>query len=74
MSELIVQIDEVTDAKEPVQAGDANRMLEQTRKLLVPNVTGEGFGKRYYDALQRDPGVVVSHKETLEILRGDVVE
>jgi hypothetical protein len=74
MSELIVQIDEVTDAKEPVQPGDANRFLEQARNLLVPNATGEGFGKRYYEALQRDPGVVLSHKETLDILRGDVVE
>ena len=72
MSELIVQIDELTDAKEPVQAGDANRILEQSRKLLAPDETGEGFAKRYFDALQRDPGVVMSHRETLEILREDV--
>ena len=72
MSELIVQIDEVTDAKEPAQASDANRLLEQTRKLLTPDEHGHGFAKRYFDALQRDPGIVVSHKAALDVLQGDV--
>src|SRR3982750_4360822 len=67
MSELIVQIDEVTDAKEPAQAGDANRLLEQTRKLLTPDEQGQGFTKRYFDALQRDPGIVVSHRAALDV-------
>ncbi len=74
ISELIVQIDEVTDAKEPVKPGDANRILEQTRRLLVPDEDGEGFAKRYHDVLQRDPGIGIHHVETLRLLHGDVVE
>jgi hypothetical protein len=74
ISELIVQIDELTDAKDPVKPGDANRILEQTRRLLVPSQNGEGFAKRYYDVLQRDPGIVIDHAETLRVLRGDMLE
>jgi hypothetical protein len=72
MSELIVQIDEVTDAKSGVQVADANQLLEQTRTLLTPDENGQGFARRYFDALERDPGVAANHAATLKLLRGDI--
>ncbi len=72
MSGLIVEIDMVSDAKGGVVATDANRILEQTRELLTPHENGQGFAKRYYDALERDPGIAASHAATLEILRDHI--
>lgn len=72
MSGLIVRIDLVGDAKGGVVAADANGILEQTRELLRPDENGQGFAKRYFDALERDPQIAASHAATLELLTGDI--
>ena len=73
MSGLIVQIDIASDAKGGVLAADANRILQQARELLTPAENGAGFAKRYYDALERDPGIAAIHAATLKMLSGDIV-
>lgn len=72
LSELVVQIDEMLDADEPATAIDATRVIEQARMLLKPSEDGAGFGKRYYDALQRDPDVVLAHAAVKKLLRKGV--
>ena len=69
VSELVVQIDEMLDAEEPVTAIDATRVIERARILLKPAENGSGFGKRYYEALQRDPDVVLAHAAVKKLLR-----
>lgn len=61
LSEFIVVIDETLDADEPATAADSQRLLRQARELLVPAESGQGFAKRYFEALQRDPDVVMAH-------------
>jgi hypothetical protein len=71
LSEMVVLIDEMLDAKEPpATPADADRMLAEARMLLSPAENGEGFRKRYFDALQRDPDVVLKHGATMKILAG----
>src|SRR5580704_14148206 len=60
LSELVVMIDETLDAKDPPPGLDADRFVAQARELLTPNETGHGFRKRYFEALQRDPDVVLA--------------
>jgi hypothetical protein len=36
-------------------------LLKRTRELLVASEAGEGFARHYFDALQRDPDVVMAH-------------
>ena len=50
------------------QAIDAERLIAQARELLAPNETGSGFAKRYFEALQRDPDVVLAHARMRKIL------
>ena len=69
VSELIVQIDEMLDAEEPVTAIDATRVIDRARMLLKPTEDGSGFGKRYYEAMQRDPDVVLAHAAVKKLLR-----
>lgn len=62
ISELVVKMDEVLDSKrKPLTDADAEELVKQTRQLLVASEEGEGFPKHYFDALQRDPGVVMAH-------------
>lgn len=68
LSELVVLIDETLDSKEPPNGIDAKRLINQAHELLVPNETGTGFKRRYFEALQRDPDVVLAHGRTRKLL------
>jgi hypothetical protein len=68
LSELVVQIDETLAADEPATASDASRLLAQARLLLTPNESGKGFRQQYYEALQRDPDVVIAHGAAMKLL------
>lgn len=61
MSQLIVAIDEALDEKEPLTPAGIDALVKQTRLLLVASETGEGFATHYFEALQRDPDVVLAH-------------
>jgi hypothetical protein len=61
LSEFIVLIDETMDAEEKPQEPDAERLIGQAVELLSPNENGRGFAKRYFEAMQRDPDVVLAH-------------
>jgi hypothetical protein len=70
LSELIVMIDETLDAEEPATAADAVRLLAQARTLLTPAEGGNGFRRQYFEALQRDPDVVIAHGAAVKALAG----
>jgi hypothetical protein len=68
LSQFVVLIDETLDAEEPPLGMDAERLIEQSKELLAPNETGAGFAKRYFEALQRDPDVVLAHARMRKII------
>jgi hypothetical protein len=68
LSELVVLIDETLDADDPPAASDAGRLLAQAKMLLTPNEFGKGFRQQYYEALQRDPDVVIAHGAAMKLL------
>jgi hypothetical protein len=68
LSEFVVLIDETLDAEEPPQGIDAERLIEQTWELMAPNEAGRGFAKRYFEALQRDPDVVLAHGRMRKVM------
>ena len=69
LSQLVVIVDEVQDnKKEPPTGADADRLIAQARALLTPAENGSGFQKRYDDAMQRDPDVVLAHGRVAKML------
>jgi hypothetical protein len=68
LSELVVLIDETMESKDGVTTEEAIRLIGQTRDLLTPAEQGAGFRKQYFEALQRDPGVVIAHGEMMRVL------
>jgi|ERR1035437_10109787 hypothetical protein len=68
LSQLIVAMDEALDEKEPLTSAGVDVLVNQTRLLLVASETGDGFSKHYFDALQRDPDVVLAHAVVAKLL------
>jgi hypothetical protein len=61
LSQLIVSIDEALDAEEKPTKDAIDALLKETTRLLLPSETGSGFSKHYFEAIQRDPDVVLAH-------------
>jgi hypothetical protein len=61
VSQLIVAMDEALEAKTPLTNAATDALIKQTGQLLVASEAGEGFSRHYFDALQRDPDVVLEH-------------
>jgi len=67
LSRFIIAIDEFLDAKEPQPDEVGERLLEQARNLVAPSEWGSatGFPRKYFEAMQRDPGVVLAHRDMM---------
>jgi hypothetical protein len=68
LSQLIVSIDEALDSKEPLTAAAVDAAIKQANSLLAPSESGEGFSHHYFDALQRDPDVVIAHADVMKLI------
>lgn len=69
LSELVVRIDETVEADSPATDADASTLIDQVERLLTASETGEGFQRRYYDALQRQPAVVLAHADVRRVIK-----
>jgi uncharacterized protein with von Willebrand factor type A (vWA) domain len=73
LSQFIVIIDEKLDDKEqPATAEDADRLTARARDLIAPNESAStnGFHRKYFDAMQRDPDVVLAHRDMVRAFEG----
>ncbi|HEY7059554.1 MAG TPA: VOC family protein [Vicinamibacterales bacterium] len=69
ISELVIRIDEATAPDSTATEADARMLFEQVDRLLLPSETGDTFARRYYEALQRQPAVVLAHGDVKRVLR-----
>ena len=69
LSELIVRIDELLRKDAPTSEADAAVLLGEVERLLIASESGDGFHKRYYEALQRQPAVVLAHADVRRTLK-----
>lgn len=69
VSELVVRIDETLVGDVPANDGDGMALAEQVEKLLTASENGEGFQRRYFEALQRQPAVVLAHADVRRTLK-----
>ena len=69
LSELVVRIDETIEVDSPATDADAAALINEVEKLLTASENGEGFHRRYYDALQRQPAVVLAHADVRRVIK-----
>jgi hypothetical protein len=69
LSQLVAKLDELGGEDESPGGADTATFIASVRTLLTPSEEGTGFGKHYYDALQRQPDVVLAHAAVRALLR-----
>jgi len=70
LSQFIVLVDETMESKEAVPAQDADRLIARARELVSPAEEANGFARRYFESMQRDPGVVLAHRDMMHVFGG----
>lgn len=68
LSELIVQVDELLHADEPITAHTIALLMADVRMLLTPDRPGDRFSTKYSAALQAHPEVVMAHADVVSLL------
>ncbi len=68
VSALVLQIDEMLDADEPVTHADVSNLIERARQLFTESEDLE-FQQKYQAALEQEPEVVMAHSALMKLLR-----
>jgi hypothetical protein len=71
ISEFVVRIDETLSAQEPVTSEYTSSAIAIARKMFVPTESGDAFQKKYFDAIQQDPAVVIDHAELARLFNNE---
>lgn len=71
ISEFVVRIDEMLAGEKAVTDSDSHESISLARKMFMPSSTGDGFQRQYYDAIQKDPGVVMEHAELARLFSNE---
>ena len=74
ISEFVVRIDEALASEGGVTGTDSHVAISLARKIFAPTESGDGFQKKYFDAIQRDPAVVMEHAELARIFNNEPVD
>jgi len=69
LSGLIVRIDEGVGREGVATMADSTALVDQVEQLLTASEEGEGFPRRYFEALQRQPAVVLAHADVRRALK-----
>jgi len=74
ISEFVVRIDESLATNEGVTDTDAHVAVSLARKIFAPTESGDGFQKKYYDAIQKDPAVVMEHAQLARLFNNEPMD
>ena len=69
LSGLIVRIDEGVGREGAATMADSTALVDQVEQLLTASEEGDGFPRRYFEALQRQPAVVLAHADVRRALK-----
>jgi len=74
ISEFVVRIDEALAADAEITPEDTRGAISLARKIFAPTETGDGFQKKYFDAIQKDPAVVMEHAELVRLFHNEPLD
>lgn len=74
ISEFVVRIDEMLAGEELIAEDYTKSSIALARKMFLPTESGDAFQKKYYDAIQRDPAVVLEHAELVRLFSSEPPE
>ncbi|MFI5092817.1 MAG: hypothetical protein WCE50_17050 [Candidatus Acidiferrum sp.] len=71
ISEFVVRLDETLAGENPVTPEDVRTAISLARKMFAPSESGDAFQKKYFDAIQKDPAVVIDHAELARLFNNE---
>jgi hypothetical protein len=74
ISEFVVRVDETLAGEAPVKTEDARTAYTLAQKMFAPSESGDAFQKKYFDAIQSDPAVVIDHAELARLFNNEAPE
>ena len=74
ISEFVVRLDETLTGEAPVTEADVHTAIALARKLFAPSESGDAFQKKYFDAIQSDPAVVIDHAELARLFNHEPLD
>jgi hypothetical protein len=74
ISEFVVRLDEALAAEAPVTPEETSSAITLARKMFAPSESGDAFQKKYFDAIQLDPAVVMEHADLARLFANDPSE
>jgi hypothetical protein len=74
ISEFVVRIDEALSSEDDVTATDSHVAISLARKIFTASESGDGFQKKYFDAIQKDPAVVMEHAQLARLFHSEPLE
>jgi hypothetical protein len=74
ISEFVVRLDEALAAEAPITPQDTSIAITLARKMFAPSESGDSFQKKYFDAIQLDPAVVMEHAELARLFANEPPE
>ena len=61
MSGVIVEIDEALARRSTADSAAADSLIQVVKTLLIRNEDGDDYQRRYWQALQDNPDVIITH-------------
>jgi hypothetical protein len=71
ISEFVVRIDEMLAGEKDITDAESREAMSLARKMYLPSETGDGFQKQYFEAIQKDPAVVMEHAELVRLFSNE---
>ncbi len=69
MSGIIVEMDELVSPRTKTGAEDVAAVLASVRNLLLLKEEGDDYQRRYYQAIQESPDIVIAHCKAEKLLQ-----
>ena len=69
LSQLLAKLDELGEEDTSPDGLTTSALIASIKILLTPSEEGNGFGRHYYEALQREPEVVLAHAAVRKLLQ-----
>jgi hypothetical protein len=66
---MVVAIDEMLEREEPIQAGEVQKVKSNARALLEVREETDDARRSYFEALQREPDVILAHAGVMKELK-----
>jgi hypothetical protein len=66
---MVVAIDEMLEREEPIQPGEVQKVKSNARALLEVREETDDARRSYFEALQREPDVILAHAGVMKELK-----